>query len=190
MIEKIKQLLYKYLKKNSLDDESRDKRFVNYDSAQTILILFESNFTEKNPEIRYIQQLLKEDKKKVTLLGFVDKKQTDSAVLPHYRIFHHQDFLWYGKPKSEALNYIHNLRFDLVLDLTVNELYPMAYILEYVNASCKVGLKKSIDQQYDFSIDLSSIVNSQSENEEILEIDATFLYNQLIFYLKNIKTND
>ncbi len=190
MVDKIKFLIYKYLIKNSVADDSRDKRFVNYDTAQTILVLFESSFSEKNPEIRYIQQLLKEDKKKVTLLGFVDKKQTDSAVLPHYRIFHHQDFFWYGKPKLEVQNFIKDLKFDLVIDLTIHPLLPMMYILDSISASCKVGLKKELNLRYDFMIDMDATLNSRSDNDEILELDSTFLYNHLIFYLKNIKTND
>lgn len=190
MIEKIKLFLYKYLRNSKLSDEIRDKRFVNYAKAQTILILFESNYNEKNPEIRLIQKALVDDNKKVTLLAYVDKKSSDSAILPNYRILHQNDFTWFGKPKSEIINYINELKYDIVIDLTLNEVIPLLYILSYVNASFKTGVRKKLENHYDFTLDIDSYLNSQAEDGESNEIDATFIYNNLIFYLKNIKTND
>ena len=51
----IEYVFRKRVKKHSKSD-TRNKQFVNYEKAKNILLLFESNYSEKNPETKRIIQ--------------------------------------------------------------------------------------------------------------------------------------
>ena len=92
MFEKIIGLIFSKRLKNQLKKQQRQQRFVNYNNAQSIFLLFESDFAEKNVEVRRIIQKLTADGKKVTAWGYTDKKLTSTSILPDFKILNKKDF--------------------------------------------------------------------------------------------------
>lgn len=166
----------------------REHRFVNYDKAKTVLLLFESDYSEKNPIIRKIIQSLQQDGKKVSAWGFIDKKEVTSAILPDFRILHHQQTDFFHKPEATFFRELEDLQFDLLIDLSLQLQLPLEYLALHANAYCKTGLRKTELPIYDFMLDMESLKST----EELIEnpIDEIYLYNQIIFYLKSIQTTD
>ncbi len=187
MFEKINSFIFNRRAKSFLQNNPREKRFVNYENAKTILLLFESDYSEKNPRIRRIIKSLINDGKKVMAWGFIDKKEITTAILPDFRILHHKDTDFFAKPLSTFLNELAELHFDLLLDLTMNEVIPLQYVSLYSNVYCKTGIKKSFPN-HDFVVDISGVNDNDAENP--IELDATYIYEQIIFYLKKIQTAD
>jgi len=184
----INNFLFKKRAQNYLNTTEREHRFVSYDKAKTVLILFESDYNEKNPNIRKIIQSLQQDGKKVSAWGFIDKKEVTSAILPDFRILHHQQTDFFHKPDPAFFRELENLQFDLLIDLSLQLHYPLEYIALYANAYCKTGLRKTELPIYDFMLDMESIKSTMDEEEN--PIDEIYLYNQIIFYLKSIQTTD
>jgi hypothetical protein len=191
MFKKYFTYLFKKRAEKFLDATPRERRFVNYDSAKTVLLLFESDFSEKNPEIKRIIYQLQQDGKKVSAWGFLDKKEVATAILPDFRILHHKQTDLDKKPQISYLNELENLEFDLLIDLSLKQVLTLEYIAMYANAHCKTGLKKTDLPIYDFMIDAEN-VTTQIESTDIVvnTVDETYLYNQIIFYLKSIQTTD
>lgn len=188
MFEKIIRFFFQNRVKSHKKEDVRERRFVSYENARTIMLLFESDYTEKNPEIRRIIQALNADGKRVMAWGYINKKEVTTAILPDFRILHQKDTDFLQKPRESFMRELDEAEFDLLIDLSVNELMPMQYLALYAKAACKTGVRKNDYQLYDFMIDLDSISNQGEEN--IFEIDAPFIYNQIIFYLKSIQTSD
>ncbi|MCE5332243.1 MAG: hypothetical protein LLF95_08890 [Bacteroidales bacterium] len=188
MFKKIIRFFFQKRINKHIKEDEREHRFVNYDNARTIMLLFESDYIEKNSEIRRIIQNLNADGKKVMTWGYINKKEVATAILPDFRILHQKDTDLLQKPHESFMRELGEARFDLLIDLSVNEVIPLQYLTLYANAACKVGIKKNDFQIYDFLIDMESI-SSQTE-ESFIEIDAAFIYNQIIFYLKSIQTSD
>lgn len=188
MFEKIIRFFLQNRIRKHQKEEVRERKFVNYENARTIILLFESDYTEKNPEIRRIIQNLNADGKKVMGWGYINKKEVTTAILPDFRILHQKDTDFLQKPRETFMRELDEMEFDLLIDLTVNEVIPMEYLALYAKASCKVGVRKNDYQLYDFMIDLEGIETQTEEN--LFEIDAPFIYNQIIFYLKSIQTSD
>jgi hypothetical protein len=161
---------------------------VNYDKAKTVLLLFESDYSEKNPIIRKIIQSLQQDGKKVSAWGFIDKKEVTSAILPDFRILHHQQTDFFHKPDPTFFRELENLQFDLMIDLSLQLQLPLEYLALYANAYCKTGLRKTEFPVYDFMLDMESLKSSDDTIEN--PIDEIYLYDQIIFYLKSIQTTD
>ncbi len=186
-LQKIIVFLFNRRLKKHLHISNREKRFVNYQSARSVILLFESDYNEKNPEIRQIIQSFYADGKKVMAWGFVDKKEVSTAILPDFRILHSKDADFTQFPEHTYLRELEELSFDLLIDLTVSEIKPLQYIALYANAACKVGTHNQAGM-YDMLIDVSQIKADNLENE--IETTSAQIFNHLIFYLKSIQTND
>jgi len=188
MFEKIIGFIFKDRLKNHLKKLQRQRRFVNYNNAQSIFLLFESDFAEKNVEVRRIIQKLTADGKKVISWGYIDKKQITTPILPDFRILNKKDIDFSQKPNESVLRELAENKFDLLIDLTEKEIIPLQYIALYAIADFKTGIKRNNSKIYDFMMDMDGISNQSEEN--LVEINATFIYNQIIFYLKSIQTSD
>ena len=179
----LKKRIQKQLKNNL-----RNKQFVNYDKARTILLLFESNYSEKNPETKRIIQSLTADGKKVTAWGFVEKKHITSPAYPEYRILHPKDLGFFKKPNDQLIHELLRTEYDLLIDISTKRFVALDYIVLYANAKCKTGMKKNNFNLYDLAMDIEAHL---AEKEiQVDDLDYSFLFNQLLFYLKSIQTND
>ena len=172
----------------------RDRRFVTYDKAKTVLILFESDVIEKNPAIRKIISSLQDDGKKVSAWGYIDKKVINTAIFPDFRILNNDQTDFFRKPVISYINELENHEYDLLIDLTLKPLIPMQYIAMYSKAVFKTGIHKSDLNIYDFVMDVESLMTpvEKTENDEPAEtlVDETYVYDQIIFYLKSIQSKD
>lgn len=171
-----------------LSKNLRSRRFVNYSKAKTVMLLFESDYEEKNTDVRRIIQSLKADGKKVNAWGYVHKRVTETAHLADFRILNQKDMGWMKKPSAELLAELEKIEFDLLIDLTRTEIIPLQYIALFTKASCKAGVRINNLKIHDFMIDLDSLSHSYSDQDT--EIDVSYIYNQIIFYLKSIETRD
>ena len=171
-----------------LSTTHRERRFVSYDYAKTVLLLFESDISEKNPVIHKIIHSLQQDGKKVCAWGFIDKKEVATAIFPDFRILHHKQTDFFQKPLPSYINELKDLKYDLLIDLTVQTFIPLEYVAMYANASCKTGIRKTKLPIYDFILDLDNMETSNELPET--PIDELYLFNQIIFYLKSIQTSD
>lgn len=188
MLEKLISYIFNKHARKLQNHTNIERKFVKYTNAKTILILFESDFMEENIEIHNIIKALKADGKKVMAWGYLEKKQVNTPILIDFRILNKQNLDLSRKPKEQFINEITNLKFDLLIDLTVNEIIPLQYIALYSNASLKTGLKKNKTPIYDFMIEIDKSRNDTIATQPVL--NASYVYNQIIFYLKSIQTKD
>ena len=188
MFEKLRQYFFVKYATKFIKANVRDSRFVNYENAKTILVLFESDYSEKNILIRRIIQNLIKDGKKVCAWGYIEKKEITTAILPDFRILHHKDTDIYKKPKVSYLNELDDMEFDLLIDLSVNEILTLQYIALHANAFCKTGVVKNKLKIFDFGLNLDN-VNGNDENE-MVDINPRYILDHIIFYLKSIQTKD
>lgn len=204
MKQKLNQYIFKRKAAKHLLQSDRQKRWVDYNKANTILLLFESDYIEKNRFIRKIIDILNADGKKVSAWGFLDKKMTSTAILPTFKILDRSTIDWFGCPKEPFLRELAENQFDMLIDLTLQDILPLQYVCLYANAAFKTGMSRTMDDIIDFKIiipppDLSELNSSDDEenniefkdlNETLFHTDQQFLYEQIIHYLKNIRSKD
>ena len=187
MLEKLILFLFNRRLNKHLKIDEREKRSVNYANARTVMLLFESDYLEKNPEIRQLIQSMNADGKRVMAWGYVRKKEISTAILPDYRILHQKDADFTGMPATSYMRELEDAEFDLLIDLSVSEIKPLQYLALYAKAACKVGTH-NYPGMYDVVFDVSQIKEENLSNE--IETTSVHIYNHLIFYLKSIQTND
>lgn len=188
MLTLLRQYIFKKRIEPFLANNKRERVFINYARAKTILLLFESHFSEKNPETKRIIESLTNDGKKVVAVGYVEKKALISPIYPEFIIFNQHSTDFFRKPKSIEISEVLSHEYDLLIDITQHECIPLMYVSLYANAKCKAGMKKFIYNLNDFSVDIQQYLTENQITAD--ELPHTFLFDQIIFYLNNIQTTD
>lgn len=180
---KIKQYIFDYLRKKMPE---RNPRFPHLDEPLKIMLIYESDVLERNDNIKSIRQDLLRRQMDITMWGFVEKKEITSLVLPQSRILGLADYNILGKPKEYVLKDLVAEHYDLLIDLTTRPLLPLRYLAMYADADFKVGLNLG-EGVHDMLISLPDFTPEQGDEAEI---EASWLFNQIMQYLTTIKSND
>lgn len=188
MLQNIKNKIFLRYCKASCNHTAEGKSFVNFQKARSVLIFFESDPDEINTEIKNIIKDLKDSGKNVMAIGLVDKKIIESPELYDFQLFNFKNFDWKGKPNAGLISLIQKSEYDWVIDLSVRPILPIQYMLMISKSRFRIGLKKEIAAPLDFMIDISNFETAVEGQHTMPNIN--YLYNQIIFYLKNIQTSD
>jgi hypothetical protein len=192
---------------------SRLPVMLNLSDAQNIGIIYDAT---ENVSFEIIKDLVKRltgDSVKVSVLGFVNGKKLQESYLYRkgFDFYSRNDLNWYFKPVSLVVDRFMEEEFDLLIDLGLEDLYPIRYVAALSNAHFKTGRYVENDTYLDFMIDIEKEKQMQKEghnNLNIHEIDLktknrkmesdfemhqetdkqlNFLINQLLHYLSIIK---
>ena len=168
----------------------RDAKWPHWESVKHVLVLYESDFLEKNPTIRAIRTELQKHHIDAVFWGYVPKKEVQSAVLPQSRIVGMKDFNCFGYPRKELVQDLQQQRYDLVIDLNQSNALPLRYLCLLANAGFKSG--RSAGEDACVPGQRSKIVQSPCDLQINMQPQDTpeFLFQQIIHYLTNIQSND
>ena len=180
---KLKQYIFEYLRKKLA---THDPRFPHLDQPLKIMIIYESDYLERNDAIKTIRQDLLRRQMDVTMWGYVEKKEITTLILPQSRILGLADYNWLGKPRDYVLTDLAAEHYDLLIDLTTRPLLPLRYLAMYTDADFKVGMNLG-EGIHDMLISLPDFTPEQGEEAAI---EASWLYHQIMSYLTTIKSND
>ena len=182
-MNKLKQYIFEYLRKKQ---EPRNPRFPHFDQPLKVMIIYESDVLERNDAIKSIRQDLLRRQMDVTMWGYVEKKEITTLILPQSRILGVDDYNLLGKPRDYVLTDLLAEHYDLLIDLTTRPLLPLRYLAMYTDADFKVGMNLG-EGIHDMLISLPDLSPEQGEEAEI---EASWLYHQILTYLTTIKSND
>ncbi len=182
LIENIKIFFGNYFFKKEYSALKRDVIVNNIENATTVGLIFHAD-SEENYKIisRFILQIKKEGVKEIKILGFVNAKNLPSYLSPKLgqNFMLKKDLNWHLKPVSNsALNFIYD-PFDILIDLTTENIFPLKCILGMSRAHFKVG--RGEDEK---NILLDMIINTEKAKglEELAK--------QILYYLKQINKVD
>lgn len=194
-MKKLNRYIYKRKVAKLLQNPIREKRFIDYTRAKSILLLFESDSREEN---RYIHKLIEElvsDGKKVNAIGFLDIKQIKTTNLPNFNILDRQNINFVKQPKEIFLQHLMRTEYDILIDLTTNEVLPLQYICLYAKAFVKVGTNSAMENVLDLVITVNHQREIENNNNQVKKSeDKTFdekqqyLCEKILFYLNKIKS--
>ncbi|MCQ2345314.1 MAG: hypothetical protein MJZ82_00910 [Paludibacteraceae bacterium] len=149
----------------------------NWSDIRTIALLYTSDLTERNPDIRRMAEYMQENNKHVTLIGYADKKEITSPILPQSRIAGQKDFSWLGYPNEMLTSDLQKQSFDLLIDLTQHQSLQERYMALYLRSDLKVG-RRTDAGELDFMIEMPS----EETREQLME--------EIVKYLTLIRSNE
>jgi hypothetical protein len=191
----------------------RELRSCNIHKAKTLGILF--NATQQ-ASFEIVKEMVKDLSSKdndIEVLGYVDSKQMIDQYLYRkgFEFFTKNQLNWYYKPMPDNIEVFIKKPFDLLIDLSLDNPFPIRYIMTCSIAKFKAGRYLAGQDYLDFMIDIekekeamSNIKNelekdlekNKLKNKEVekivntkiqTEIQLNFLINQLLHYLSIIK---
>ncbi|MFH1005223.1 MAG: hypothetical protein V1781_07000 [Bacteroidota bacterium] len=143
LIQNIKNILGNYYLKHKMKSLHRNKAFINLEQAKTIGIVFDATEEENLELVKKYIAYLREMKKKVKAIGYFDQKQIPSFVYSklEYDFFCSSELNWYNVPSVVYVENFLNDEFDILIDLNLDDCFPLRYISSLSKAKFKVGGK-------------------------------------------------
>ncbi len=157
---------------------NRTIKAFSIEKASTIGVLYNATNRDHADTVKKFVQYLREERKDVLSLGFIDSKDASDIVDSqlNYTYFDRRNLSKTLVPKgNEVTNFIRK-PYSILIDLNLDDCFPIEYISSLSNAKFKVGAKGMYrDKSCDLIIDID-------ENKKI-----EFLIIQVKHYLKMIK---
>lgn len=177
-VKKIQLKIGKYTLKKEKKKLRRQSLSTNLEKATTIGILYNATQREDCEVVKNLVIDLRQMKKDVLAFGFVDLKDYSDNFKPHinYAFFSNGQLTKTFIPKSiDCTNFIEK-SFSLLIDLNINNDFPLEYIASLSKATFKVGSTGSYrNGDYELTINIG-------ENKNI-----KFLIEQIKHFLTMIK---
>jgi len=208
-IENTKAYLGRRAINSCLRKNKRQVNVCNINNAKTIGILFNATHQISFDIVKEMVKNIANKENKIEVLGYVDSKN----LIDHYLyrkgfdFFTHKQLNWYYKPVDETVHSFIEKKFDILINLSLDEPYPIQYIVALSKAKFKVGKYSQGNEYLDFMIDIEKekeamknlrkeIAEDKKEiryrNKEVerivnlkaqTEIQLNFLIAQILHYL-------
>jgi hypothetical protein len=185
-MKKISDYLLKKQTNKHIKRHESERRFITYEKARTICLLFESPSLNIYPELVEQLKAIKRDGKEITVWGYVPVKQMEEYNYQGYNLFLKSEIDFLGRPKRSFFRSLYGQKFDMLIDISQSDTLTMAYLSLNITAKFKVGIKKENTSIYDFMLGIESISRKDVGNSPI----EKYLLEQILFYLKEIRSND
>ncbi len=134
----------------------RDKRIHNLVSARRIGVLFYVN-SEKdfNLALDFVN-FLSEQNLEVCLLAYYPSKEIPQEFLMRKgaNLFSKKEVNWFGKPLAPFTEEFAKMDFDILIDLSMEEIFPLKWIATLSIAKFKVSNLSYPDTPYDLVINV------------------------------------
>ncbi len=165
-----------YILNKKVKKIKRNRNVYNLNNAKNIGVIYNATHQE-NYEIakKFILDITNQNNNVISL-GFVDSKEVLNFYKKneHTQFFSRKNLNWYGKPNNPFIEKFISQEFDILIDLSVINDYPIQYITALSLAKFKVGKFKNKNSYYDFMIDIND------------KQDIKLLTEQINHYLKII----
>ena len=170
-ISGIKQTIGNVVLERNISRLERDKKLVSLSDARNVGIVYLVSNQGIFNKVKLLIRKLNSPYRQVVALGFVNR---DS--IPDYCVaansgyyFDKKDLNWYGAPKNDYVKEFLNKEFDVIIDLTLEDVYVLQYIIALSKSKLKVGrFSKSMQKHYDLMIKNDNDVLSDEYIDQIL----------------------
>lgn len=212
--EKIKATVGKYVLDQKIRDLKRATRVCNLTDAKNIGIIYNATELTSFDLIRDFTRKIATEKARISILGYVHSKQLVDHYLYRkgFDFFYKGNLNWYYRPVSDVTDKFIAEPFDILINLSLEDYYPIRYITALSPAGFKAGKYAPDDQYLDLMIDIEKEKNQMRklqveirggqdekkqkraldedmEKRSQAELQLSFLINQLLHYLSIIKKN-
>jgi len=174
----IQEFAGEYLLKIQAKKVVRELRANNFEHAKTIGIVYDAIDQIQHKKVTaFADTIMKSYGTNVQLVGFVSNAENRAAFSGQFgcKYITKQDFTWYGDEQNCIISDFIKTPFDILIDLTVETIFPIQYITTLSTASFKVGRLTEKNMNYDLLIDIKN------------DITIDILIEQIQVYLSMIK---
>lgn len=175
-LQGIREKTGRYILKQKIRRSSRTKEFINLEDATRIGVIFHQTDYNSFESVQKFLKKLAEDGKQIFAIGFIEKKEIpqEYVLKKGFNFFCLKELNWYYKPEPVFVADFIERDFDLLINLSIDNVFPVDYIFALSNARFKAG---KYTEGYEFA-DLSIDIKKSG--------DIDYLIMQISHYLSEI----
>lgn len=139
--DSIKKAAGNYFLKQELSGINRERKVSNFESARSFGLLFEADDPDNYDLVKKYFKYLKDSRKKVHAIGFFNLKhlpQIEYSKLD-YDFFTRKELNWWGKPGEVFVKNFIDEEWDVLINFSLNDSFPLKYIASLSKAKMKIG---------------------------------------------------
>lgn len=181
MLDKVKQVYGDFQLKRESSQLERNRKDPDIHGPVKIGILYDATVKEDFMMVREFFRDLKECGKYPVSLGYIDFKEPLSfhpLARPEADYFLKSQLNWFQKPACPVVDNFIKEPFDILINLTLKDTYPLDYIAALSRAGVKVGRANSA---VSFCYDMSFFLEEGSDLQSFAYI--------IVHYLNQINAN-
>jgi hypothetical protein len=173
LLKTIKLRVGKRILNRKLRHFTRDREIHNFDTAKTAGILFTPTDQSSFEQIKHFLNYLGDYKIQIYVLGYIDAKIIPENFLfwKGINLFSHKELSWSMVPKSPLVVDFIDKPFDVLLDLSLDNTFPIEYISRLSKSKFKVGRFTDSHTSYDLMFD----IEKEKKLDNYLEHIKTYL---------------
>ncbi len=140
----------------SLRQVKRTKFVHNLVTARKIGIVTFLKNSKDFDEVLNFQHFLINQHMDVSILGYYPEKEIPQQLLlrKDTNIFCKKDVNWFGKPKNDFIDDFCKHEYDILIDLSMEEVFPLRWVSTLSRSKFKVGNLSYSGNPYDLIIDI------------------------------------
>jgi hypothetical protein len=145
VIEKLKSAYAGLRLKRESGELVRERKDPDFHRARRIGILYDASEREEFFKVREFFKDLRECGKYPVSLGYIDFTEVTFHPLarPEADYFFKSQLNWYQKPSGPVVENFIREPFDMLINLTLRDIYPIDYIAALSKAGLKIGREES-----------------------------------------------
>jgi len=155
---------------------NRIKASHSFNTAKTCGVVFNATNKDIYEKARRLIAYIHDHDIKVDAVGYVHKRELMNFFLPQKNIdyFSRSNLNIIGIPNNPYIKDFINKKFDLLIDICMDEYFPVEYIVSLSKATCKVGRQLPCCDYYDLMINIGT------------SNDLDYFISQIKYYLSII----
>ena len=165
----LKSKIANWILNSKMSSVTRDKKVFNIDTARTVAVLWVID--QKESFDRVEKELINKGIITSGLCYFPDKK---SVIPEEITGFTRKQTSWFEIPKGELTEAFTHQKFDILIDLTGQRVFPMVVITAMSQAAFKIGYAGNAVNHFDWNIEFGE------------QPDTSQLAEQILYYIKRI----
>lgn len=181
VITNIKNAWGQFVFRNGMKNLKRNKKFINLNEAKTIGIIYQLTDQTNFRKVKLLMKELTTPSRQVMIVGFVNRND-----IPNYCIaansgyyFDLKDLNWFDSPKNDYIAKFINKEFDILIDLSLEDIFPLRFISALSKSKFKVGMYADENKEF-----LDLMIKPKKGDYGIDELSE-----QIIHYLLTLKSN-
>ncbi|MEE4116598.1 MAG: hypothetical protein V2I37_10535 [Marinilabiliaceae bacterium] len=158
----------------------RNKRFNNLKNAHKIGIIWDGSFIESFSVLSDFYKRMQINNIQVDIVCFHPNKilPDEYTALRYLRCFKQSDLNYFFIPKAAEIDDFISTPYEILIDINLNNRFPLFYITSLSKAEFKIGAGNTIDSN---SLDMTIELKDKTDIKYYLE--------QVEYYLKMINTS-
>jgi hypothetical protein len=147
--------------KKEMNSIKRTVAFNNFETATTVGFIFDAANRDNYKIARDFMDFVEKQNNRIFGIAFASKSD-QIAYFPFKQgvdYFGLNEVNWYGKPNNPAIKDFLKRNFDILVDLSLSDIFPTQYLFALSNAKFKISNKSAKAKFADFVIEVENSGN-------------------------------